>query len=319
MDLCKRTQQLWRAYLVADDLSAMSQVMDWIDPDCVVIGTGRHEFYVTIQKLMEALEKEVEERKSVHLEIVDEWYGQRELGPDACLVYGGLHIRDMGKKGESMVDMDTRFSVLYHRKGEQWRVVHLHQSMPNPEQEEGEYYPKTLTRQVREAQDLAEHMSRLARLDSLTGLLNHRTFFEEGERYIRQGGTFWCFVLDLDDFKLVNDTLGHLAGDEVLKRIASILRSSVRNQDLVARVGGDEFALLCAVPRGEAEVAVVARRILTKVGQQRENWSVWPGMSIGIAKVRGGAGLRDAFYRADAALYRVKRGTKNDFCIDTGE
>ena len=74
---------------------------------------------------------------------------------------------------------------------------------------------------------------------------------------IRQGGTFWCFVLDLDDFKLVNDTLGHLAGDEVLKRIASILRSSVRNQDLVARVGGDEFALLCAVPRGEAEVAVV--------------------------------------------------------------
>ena len=162
-------------------------------------------------------------------------------------------------------------------------------------------------------------MSRLARLDSLTGLLNHRTFFEEGERYIRQGGTFWCFVLDLDDFKLVNDTLGHLAGDEVLKRIASILRSSVRNQDLVARVGGDEFALLCAVPRGEAEVAVVARRILTKVGQQRENWSVWPGMSIGIAKVRGGAGLRDAFYRADAALYRVKRGAKNDFCIDTGE
>ena len=187
------------------------------------------------------------------------------------------------------------------------------------EQAEGEYYPKTLTRQVREAQDLAEHMSRLARLDSLTGLLNHRTFFEEGERYIRQGGTFWCFVLDLDDFKLVNDTLGHLAGDEVLKRIASILRSSVRNQDLVGRVGGDEFTLLCAVPRGEAEVAVVARRILTKVGQQRENWSVWPGMSIGIAKVRGGAGLRDAFYRADAALYRVKRGAKNDFCIDTGE
>ena len=44
-----------------------------------------------------------------------------------------------------MVDMDTRFSVLYQRKGEQWRVVHLHQSMPNPEQEEGEYYPKTLT------------------------------------------------------------------------------------------------------------------------------------------------------------------------------
>ena len=79
-----------------------------------------------------------------------------------------------------------------------------------------------------------------------THIYYHRTFFEEGKRYLERGGAFWCFMLDLDDFKRVNDTLGHLAGDEVLKTIAATLRSAVRNQDLVGRVGGDEFAILCA-------------------------------------------------------------------------
>lgn len=318
MDLCKCTQQLWRTYLRAEEPEALSQLLEWIDPNCVVIGTGRHEYYTTCQQLVEALKQEIVERKTVRLEIVDEWYAQRELGPDACLVYGGLHL-NVAQTGETCADMDTRFSILYQRSGERWRVVHLHQSMPDLEQQDGEYYPKTLTRQVREAQDLAERMSRLARLDSLTGLLNHRTFFEEGGRYLELGGAFWCFMVDLDDFKMVNDTLGHLAGDEVLKAIAATLRSAVRNQDLVGRVGGDEFAILCAGPQGRAEISAVAGRILRMVADKGQNYACWPGMSIGIAKVRGGENLQEAFRRADEAMYRVKGGTKNDFALDAGE
>lgn len=316
MDLCKCTQQLWRTYLRAEEPEALSQLLEWIDPNCVVIGTGRHEYYTTCQQLVEALKQEIVERKTVRLEIVDEWYAQRELGPDACLVYGGLHL-NVAQTGETCADMDTRFSILYQRSGERWRVVHLHQSMPDLEQQDGEYYPKTLTRQVREAQDLAERMSRLARLDSLTGLLNHRTFFEEGGRYLELGGAFWCFMVDLDDFKMVNDTLGHLAGDEVLKAIAATLRSAVRNQDLVGRVGGDEFAILCAGPQGKAEISAVAGRILRMVAAKGKDYPCWPGMSIGIAKVRSGEGLQEAFRRADGAMYRVKGGTKNDFAMDT--
>ena len=155
MDLCKCTQQLWRTYLRAEEPEALSQLLEWIDPNCVVIGTGRHEYYTTCQQLVEALKQEIVERKTVRLEIVDEWYAQRELGPDACLVYGGLHL-NVAQTGETCADMDTRFSILYQRSGERWRVVHLHQSMPDLEQQDGEYYPKTLTRQVREAQDLED-------------------------------------------------------------------------------------------------------------------------------------------------------------------
>lgn len=315
MDLRKRTQQLWRAYLMAEEPEALSQVLEWIDADCVVIGTGRHEYYTTLQQLIDALGKEIAERKMVHLKIVDEWYAQRELGPEVCLVYGGLHL-SVVQTGETCADMDTRFSMVYQKFGEDWRVVHLHQSMPDLEQQDGEYYPKTLTKQVKEAQKLAEHMRRLAREDSLTGLLNHRSFFEEGARYVEQGGSFWCFVLDLDNFKQVNDNHGHLAGDEVLRRVATVLRSSVRGQDLVGRVGGDEFAILCSGPQGEDEIAAVARRILTMVAREMNFNFVWPGMSIGIARVYGSEDLRDAFRRADKALYQVKGNEKNGFSIE---
>ncbi len=319
MDLCKRTQQLWRIYMTAREPGALEEILEWVDPDCVVIGTGRHEFYDRLQPFVDAMGKEMAERRTVHLEIVDEWYAQRELAPDLCLVYGGLHMRDPGLGEEFFVDMDTRFSILYQVRDGLWKVVHLHLSMPNAEQEEGEYYPKTLFEQVQEARDLAERMSRLARLDSLTGLLNHRTFFEEGKRYLERGGAFWCFMLDLDDFKRVNDTLGHLAGDEVLKTIAATLRSAVRNQDLVGRVGGDEFAILCAGPQGRAEISAVAGRILRMVADKGQNYACWPGMSIGIAKVRSGEDLQEAFRRADKAMYLVKGGTKNDFALDAGE
>ncbi len=315
MDLCKRTQQLWHAYLIAEETEALSQVLEWTDPDCVVIGTGRHEYYTTRQQLIEALGKEIMERKVAHLEIVDEWYAQRELGSEVCLVYGGLHL-SVVQTGEICADMDTRFSMVYQKFGEDWRVVHLHQSMPDLEQQDGEYYPKTLTKQVQEAQNQAEHMRRLAREDSLTGLLNHRAFFEEGARYVKQGGTFWCFVLDLDDFKQVNDNHGHLAGDEVLRRVATVLRSSVRGQDLVGRVGGDEFAILCSGPRGEDEIAAVARRILSMVAKETNFDFICPGLSIGIARVYDAEDLRYAFHRADKALYQVKQNDKNGFSIE---
>ena len=71
----------------------------------------------------------------VHLKIVDEWYAQRELGPEVCLVYGGLHL-SVAQTGETCADMDTRFSMVYQKFGEDWRVVHLHQSMPDLEQQD---------------------------------------------------------------------------------------------------------------------------------------------------------------------------------------
>ena len=318
MDLCRRTQQLWHAYLSEEDPQAVEEVLEWLTPDCVVIGTGRHEYYTSRQGFVAALRREVAERQTVRLKLVDEWYGQRELGPQACLVYGGLHMNVMQTE-DAYADMDTRFSVLYQKIGEEWKVVHVHQSMPDLEQRDGEYYPKTLTNQVREAKDLAEHMRSLARQDSLTGLLNHRTFFEEGARLIAQGGSYWCFVLDLDDFKRVNDVCGHSTGDELLRRVASAVRMGIRNEDLAGRVGGDEFAVLCAGLEEEREVSALARRLLELVTREAGTISEWSGLSVGIARVCPGEDLTVTFQRADKALYRVKRGEKNSFSIESAE
>lgn len=96
--------------------------------------------------------------------------------------------------------------------------------------------------------DLTERLVQLATHDSLTGCLNHRTFYEqlasELARAVRHGHAVSLLVLDVDDFKSINDTWGHLAGDEVLRGIGSVLNQSGRGTDAVGRIGGDEFAVL---------------------------------------------------------------------------
>jgi diguanylate cyclase (GGDEF)-like protein len=151
-------------------------------------------------------------------------------------------------------------------------------------------------------------LSELASRDGLTGLWNRRRLEHELEQLVRgarPGGGVLLFV-DLDAFKAINDTLGHDAGDELLRRVARALESSVRRTDLVARVGGDEFAvLLPAMADGEAHA--VADKIAKAVR------SVWPpglqgGASIGIAPADGRyASPAAALAAADRNMYSLKR------------
>ncbi|WP_211204577.1 GGDEF domain-containing protein [Ammonifex degensii] len=82
--------------------------------------------------------------------------------------------------------------------------------------------------------------------DPLTGLYNRRTFFRELDRRLKRGGSFAVAILDVDNMKRVNDTLGHQVGDEVLKAAGRAIRRSTRKEDIAARYGGDEFAVLFA-------------------------------------------------------------------------
>ena len=151
------------------------------------------------------------------------------------LVCGGLYIGADCESSGIHINMDSRFSVLYKKVGQEWQVIHLHQSVPNPEQLDGEYYPRTLTQRSRET---IEHLTRLAQRDSLTGLINFNTlqsFYTDLDKH-----SVWMFVVDMDDFKAINDTHGHLAGNHVLKRVASLLTSTMRAQDLMRR---------CSCPR----------------------------------------------------------------------
>lgn len=158
---------------------------------------------------------------------------------------------------------------------------------------------------VTERKRRERRLTDLASRDTLTGSWNRRRLAEELEWLARGGGAGSLLLLDLNGFKGVNDTLGHDAGDELLRRVAHAVQGCVRRADVVARLGGDEFAVLLAGAT-PAEADRVAEKIRGAVA------AVWPlgvrgGVSIGISAAGLGAG--EALARADRAMYAEKHRT----------
>ena len=160
----------------------------------------------------------------------------------------------------------------------------------------------------------------LATHDEMTGLVNRTLFGEFLERAIarchRPGRRFAVMFVDLDRFKVINDSLGHESGDALLKVIASRLRASLRTSDVVARFGGDEFVLLVEDVNDRAAVEVVARNLLTAVLQpvQIAGQECRITASIGIALCPDDAQEAEALLKhADLAMYHAKEQGKNGF------
>jgi diguanylate cyclase (GGDEF)-like protein/PAS domain S-box-containing protein len=172
------------------------------------------------------------------------------------------------------------------------------------------------------AQKQAEsQIAYLARHDALTGIANRAVLQEKTEeasaRLRRQGEAFSIFLLDLDGFKYINDTLGHAGGDELLKQLACRLKASLRETEIVARFGGDEFVIIQSdeVLQREGAIALAAR-LLDVVAKPfcLDGHNVTISTSIGIALApEDGTDLGDLLKKADLALYRVKSEGKNNF------
>jgi diguanylate cyclase (GGDEF)-like protein len=157
-------------------------------------------------------------------------------------------------------------------------------------------------RRFREARQLAE-------LDALTGLHNRRYFHEtlgrEVARAHRYRRRLALIVLDLDDFKAVNDRIGHLAGDAALAEAAARMRTAVRSSDVPCRVGGDEFAVIC--PESNlADAEQLCRRVQEAVSAQPLAQAGVIKVSAGVAELQTDEDARAFFQRADDALYRAK-------------
>jgi diguanylate cyclase (GGDEF)-like protein len=163
----------------------------------------------------------------------------------------------------------------------------------------------------------------LAQHDLLTGLANRALFSEKlddaAKRLARHGITFTVLALDLDKFKNVNDTLGHPAGDQLLIEVARRLNSSLRDTDVLARFGGDEFAIIQENEKNQSEGAIkLALRIIGLIQQPFDlnGHRVSIGTSIGIAFApEHGADAETLLKKADLALYAAKSGGRNDFRI----
>jgi diguanylate cyclase (GGDEF)-like protein/PAS domain S-box-containing protein len=171
-----------------------------------------------------------------------------------------------------------------------------------------------LLHDVSEMRGLARQMSYQATHDALTGLVNRREFERRLEEAIESGqrgdGQHVLCYLDLDRFKLVNDTSGHLAGDSMLREVAKLLRDAVRDSDTVGRLGGDEFGmLLIGCPLDKARQ--IADDVTRTVGEHRFVWKdriFNIGVSIGIVEISRESGtLEELLAAADTACYVAKK------------
>lgn len=170
-------------------------------------------------------------------------------------------------------------------------------------------------RDITERKRADERIRHLATHDSLTDLLNRPAFSEALTAAIAdarsRGGRFVILFVDLDRFKLINDSLGHDAGDEVLRQTAAHLRASVHAGDLVARLGGDEFVVLCKEPPELTDINGVASRVLAAAirpvvlrGQPRQI-----SASVGVAVYPDDGDTERLLMRnADSAMYTAKQG-----------
>ncbi|MCX7799900.1 MAG: diguanylate cyclase [Fimbriimonadales bacterium] len=178
-----------------------------------------------------------------------------------------------------------------------------------------------LAEEKKKLEEANQRLEQLALTDGLTGLPNHRHFQEELERACKLAGRerrpISLVMLDVDFFKQYNDTFGHPAGDEVLRRVAEILAATVRRSDVPARYGGEEFAVI--LPNTPLSAAAeVAERIRGAV--EAQPWELRPvTVSVGVASLQGDAvAAKEAIRRADEALYRSKRGGRNRVTLDDG-
>lgn len=151
----------------------------------------------------------------------------------------------------------------------------------------------------------AERSRILALTDPLTELANRRAFEERLKLSFERREPFALIYVDLDGFKQINDLLGHAAGDDALREVGSILRQCVRQADMAARVGGDEFCLVLASADAD-NTRVVAERVLAGLAALSLPRGVRLGASFGIATHADGTDPQEVVAAADAAMYRAK-------------
>lgn len=177
---------------------------------------------------------------------------------------------------------------------------------------------------TRQAVENSQRFDELARRDPLTGLFNRRQFTEALEREAsatqrRQGG-FALLMIDLDNFKPINDLHGHAAGDTVLLAVSTRLSGHARVHDTVARIGGDEFVLICPDLSTEQAAADLCERLLRSLNQPIEltTGTVSIGASIGIAFYPADSESVDTLIcKADKAMYQAKQTGRNNWIFST--
>lgn len=187
---------------------------------------------------------------------------------------------------------------------------------------EGEVFFTGLVQDITERKKAEDRIRNMAHYDTLTQLPNRALFHERLKNAItfaeRNKHNIALLFIDLDGFKMINDTMGHSAGDQLLRQVAERLEKCVRKSDTVARLGGDEFAIVLIDVKDGSPVSVKAQQMIESIGAPYPDIGELSkiGCSVGIALFPDDAADSDSLLKkADEAMYIVKKHGKHDYCL----
>ena len=152
------TRQLLETYLGSDTLSDVA-IQDFLDSNASIIGTGKQEFFKNIEHFLNSFKFDVEKRKNIHFEFKNLEIEENIVDDQCVFVYGSVQIYGLYDKEVTIMDLDSRFTIIYGVRDGKWKVLHIHHSIPDKEQLEDEEFPITLGKQVQQARHEVEALS----------------------------------------------------------------------------------------------------------------------------------------------------------------
>lgn len=284
-----------------------------------ITDSGQHEFEAYLQQLNERLESFQSNLQAASDGHADNRSAAREMDTQIREQVDGLQ-----SSMQEAADLDDLKHVLENHLEGLLGTMDQHQKQRDEREQEVAARLQSLAERVahmeQEALGYREHLEeqrQKALIDPLTGLPNRAAWSERLEHEIGQwqqhGNTLLLAMLDLDHFKRINDNYGHLAGDKVLKIIASVLRKRLRGTDFIARFGGEEFVLLmpATLPMTGAKLLEVLRASIEACPFHFKGERVTITISMGLTAFRSGEHSDLVLKRADQALYRAKNNGRN--------
>ncbi|MGE8146334.1 GGDEF domain-containing protein [Pseudomonas frederiksbergensis] len=284
-----------------------------------ITDSGQHEFEAYLQQLNERLESFQSNLQAASAGYADNRSAAREMDTQIREQVDGLQT-----SMQDAADLEDLKHVLENHLEGLLGTMDQHQKQRDEREQEVAARLQGLAERVahmeQEALGFREHLEeqrQKALIDPLTGLPNRAAWSERLEHEIGQwqqhGNTLMLAMLDLDHFKRINDNYGHLAGDKVLKIIASVLRKRLRGSDFIARFGGEEFVLLMpsTVPAVGAKLLETLRASIEACPFHFKGERVTITISMGLAAFKPGEHSDMVLKRADQALYRAKNAGRN--------
>ncbi|MDB3086493.1 diguanylate cyclase [Clostridioides difficile] len=302
------SKKIWHIYVLNPEEEGIKFIISLLDDNLTLIGTGKHEFYESLEEFIMNLKKDQKESEQIDFKIIDEWYSCVKVTDETFIVYGTLWVieKDYLEK-DVYIEMDTRFTIVYKVTDDIIRLMHVHHSIPNFDQMKDEYYPKTIAEKAQEALAMAHEFKQKSEKDLMTGLYNRHFFEVHIKEMLETVSHGYFYIFDLDNFKQVNDIFGHIRGDEILIHFSEILTKIFINDAIIGRLGGDEFAVFEYGNQSKEDVENKAKKVL-------ELCSSSNACSIGISRLENNLETFQSLYKqSDYALYYSKRNNKGSF------